>query len=160
MKKIKIGEAGLRELTKLEVGHDTVGGNTERPTNKVNEISPPTTSDIAANVKRRQERREKYVTKTFEEVGRAYVALINSCLAPKNEAIKTKGETMKTQKQKKFKPSITLGGDEVAKVAHDNRLVLGGPLAIFLGYNRITPAQALRLADWLKQAAKEVGKKK
>ena len=30
-KEIKIGDAGLRELTEMEIGHDAVGGNTERP---------------------------------------------------------------------------------------------------------------------------------
>jgi hypothetical protein len=94
MKEIKIGETGLRELTKLEEGHDTVGGHTERPKHE-------RASDIAKNAKRRQEHYEKLATRTLEEVGRAYVALIDSFLVPRTVKIKTnqpKGKKMKKQK--------------------------------------------------------------
>jgi len=50
--------------------------------------------------------------------------------------------------KKKFKPSIALGGDEAGYVADNGIYLLGG--------NRITPAQALRLAEWLKDAVADI----
>lgn len=58
--------------------------------------------------------------------------------------------------QKKFKPELVLGGDEIAAVD-----AWSGRKEIYIGKNKLTPAQALRMAEWLKDAVAEVkrGKK-
>lgn len=57
-------------------------------------------------------------------------------------------------KKPKFKPELIIGGDRVAQVFKYPGLRRG----IFIGNNRITPAQALRMAEWLKDAAGVVTK--
>lgn len=60
-------------------------------------------------------------------------------------------------KKPKFKPELIIGGDEMALVVEDK----GKPAIYLAPANRITPAQALRMAEWLKDAANVVkgGKK-
>lgn len=57
-------------------------------------------------------------------------------------------------KKPKFKPELIIGGDKIALVVEDK----GKPAIYLAPANRITAKQALRMAEWLKDAAKEVKK--